>query len=412
MKYSSWIILLLLNLPLFVAGQNSYSSPYSFVGIGDIIDGGKSRTGLMGGTGIASGSGNYINNLNPAGLYAMDSLAVLFDLEVDFVNSNWKSLGNSSSHKDANLNYLAFATRPTKNWAFSFGISPFSKSGYEMTDYISLPGDDFSYSKVFEGSGGVNTFFLSNSFSVHKNISLGLKLSYLFGNQFFSEEVIPDGDYYQYNLEETRYTSTFNAEYGLNLHKDFGESNLSLGLIYSNRQKMNYRSEFLIYGSNGLLINQYNVSSTDVYLPQKLGTGFAFNYKKRLVISSDFSVQDWSNSGLSSGNISMLDERRYSAGIEYSFKQRPIMKRTPPFAIFVGGFYDEGNIKIYGKRLDKFGFSTGIEIPVKRSINSLRLIYSYDEYGFQENGLTKITNHSVKLSFTLQDYWFMRRKYE
>ncbi len=67
-----------------IAGDGSVYSSY---GIGDILTYGGNRSSSMGGTGIASLNGGYINLLNPAGLGQLTRTQYSGDFQYKAMNS-------------------------------------------------------------------------------------------------------------------------------------------------------------------------------------------------------------------------------------------------------------------------------------------------------------------------------------
>lgn len=185
MKYSKriWaeglILWLFLSFSLFSYAQTSTNSPYSRYGIGDLQSQNFLKNKGMGGCSRAFSSPYNINFVNPASLSSL--LLTTFEIAVAGNVTNFESGQRTQKSGTSALNYFALGF-PVKNgkWGTAFGLMPFSNAGYNI--YGINPGPNgIEQVHSYEGSGGINQFYLSNAWSPVKGLSLGLNTSYLFG---------------------------------------------------------------------------------------------------------------------------------------------------------------------------------------------------------------------------------------
>ena len=176
----------LLTMFLLVFVKDGYaqttSSPYSIFGMGNIEENSLGSNKGMGGTGIALMSGTSVNFLNPASYDGFDTLTTVF--EIGFLGKYTK-FTNYETNKwlfDANFKYLAMGFKISSKLATSFGITPYSTVGYDITVHTPLVGTTVTYDKVFSGEGGVNQVYIGGSYRILKNLSLGINAVYLYGN--------------------------------------------------------------------------------------------------------------------------------------------------------------------------------------------------------------------------------------
>ena len=103
---------------------------------------------------------------------------------------------------------------------------------------------------VYSGSGGLNKAYLGTAISPIKNISLGVNMSYLFGNIVKEHaNTFPDSLYY-YNamVRSTARLSKANFDFGLIYRKDLPEGKyFQVGLTYNPAQKIDGKSEIIAY---------------------------------------------------------------------------------------------------------------------------------------------------------------------
>ncbi|HRS53277.1 MAG TPA: hypothetical protein P5250_01045, partial [Bacteroidales bacterium] len=174
------IILFLTIINNIASAQTRISSPYSRYKLGT------SQKNLFAqnlGLGLTSGIRNEatVNFGNPASYTSFDTTSFVFDVGL---NNYFNILQNSVTKQKYNytsLGYLLFGFPVTKWWGSSFGLTPFSKTGYKMSfsQYIDSLGN---VNYIYEGNGGINRFYWGNGFKIIKNISVGVNASFLFGS--------------------------------------------------------------------------------------------------------------------------------------------------------------------------------------------------------------------------------------
>ena len=175
-------------LPLFILcmysgsyAQIRIASPYSRFGIGDLSGNNNAWNFSLGQTGIALRSSTHINYTNPASYTAFDSLSFVFEGGFTSESVKLTSRLQSTSRSYASLGYLTFGIPVTKWWKTALGLVPFSDVGYNVIS----PEESKTAGtilRLYTGSGGVNRFFWGNAFNVTKDLSVGVNVSYLFGN--------------------------------------------------------------------------------------------------------------------------------------------------------------------------------------------------------------------------------------
>ncbi|MEQ8573970.1 MAG: hypothetical protein RIB63_07910 [Fulvivirga sp.] len=133
------VLTVLLGFAMVANGQAT-KSPFTSLGIGDVIDNSLAHNQGTAGLGISNGSYWHLNNMNPA-LLPYNSLTV-FSAGFVGINSNLKSNGANEQHNGGNINYLAtaFPVKPGK-WTTSIGLLPYSNVDY-----------NFSYASTVTGS--------------------------------------------------------------------------------------------------------------------------------------------------------------------------------------------------------------------------------------------------------------------
>ncbi len=162
-----------------LTAQTSSSSPYSRYGIGDLQFSGFTQNIGMGGISLGYSPHNSMNISNPASYSSL--ILTTFETAVNMNQVQLKTSTKTQNINDISLSYFAFGF-PVKNkkWGAGFGLLPYSNVGYSIRDpQTNAAGDRELH--TYEGSGGLNQFFIGNGWSPYKNFSIGANASYLFG---------------------------------------------------------------------------------------------------------------------------------------------------------------------------------------------------------------------------------------
>jgi hypothetical protein len=167
-----------------VRGQ-ALHSPFSTYGIGESYGSGLIHNQGMGGIGVTNPQYWFINNQNPA-LLVYNNLT---GFAAGLVSESRKVKSDSINEKNfaGNLNYLvtAFPIKYNK-WTTSVGLMPFTRVDYKVQYRdIAYGQDGVAADTLFAqetGTGGLSQFYWANGVRVHKNISVGLRTSYIFGS--------------------------------------------------------------------------------------------------------------------------------------------------------------------------------------------------------------------------------------
>ena len=186
------------------SAQNTTNSPYSRFGLGDFSSITFARNLALGGSEIGLNPPAFINYGNPA---AYSSLwFTTYEAGADFKQYELKQ--NNSIHKahTSSLSYFDFAF-PIKaqKWALGFGLLPYSKVGYEISESTLLSTGE-TETRKFEGSGGLNNFHIGTGFKAGKKASFGLNIEYLFGSINNNRLIVYNSPYF-FNTEVANSTS-------------------------------------------------------------------------------------------------------------------------------------------------------------------------------------------------------------
>jgi hypothetical protein len=418
-----WCVGLLFCLCFKLTAQTT-QSPYTALGIGDILQPSLVNHMGMGVASVAYPSNKNFNLLNPAMLGMrgyFTSFEVGFSGERRMIASDTLKQTNGSG----NINYLALAF-PIKQSRISagFGLAPYSFIDYNIISKNEINGIEEEADVNFKGSGGLNTVFFSTGFNLFQTLALGVKVSYLFGSK--TEETIFDidqDDSFSSALYETTKVNDillgFGATYFIKLSE---KSQLFLAGIYDLGTDLNAtRDERLEQRQKGtgLLLSTDTIVSAlkeTIRLPQKYGFGISYTNGTRWLISSDVVIQDWNefSDPASELKFPLVKSYRIGLGVEFVPDAASVSNYFKRMIYRAGMSYESTPYNVNNEQIYDFGINFGVSLPVINR-SSPSLVSVAFQYGQRSGGGDfAITENYFRLAlgFTINDIWFYRRKIE
>ena len=188
MKYDYWKFLLLGYIGMIssvIAAQNTTNQPISMYGVGELSASDGGRYAGMGNIGLALNRPGFQNTLNPAAITRMDTTCFTFDVGAAISYARYSFLSEHSSNFAGNPNRFSLGFRVMPRWYFIAGVNPYSSVGYMIQTEEEIEGMPSSYLySLFEGSGGLYRFYLTNAFLLGKGLSVGLNVGMVKGENY------------------------------------------------------------------------------------------------------------------------------------------------------------------------------------------------------------------------------------
>lgn len=411
MKFQ-FIFLLISLFTVSLLAQSDINSPYSLFGVG------KDNSSYFGGsnglrnTGIAYSNGLLLNKINPASLTSIQPTSFLYDIGLNSTMS--VKVDNNASQTDYNFNFthIAMGFSVKDFWKMSFGLTPKTKTSYNIDLIEPVEGNSYSYYTNISGSGGVNEVFWGHGFKLTKNLSLGVELQGYFGsvNQekylFYTTTSI-------YLNEVNKYTGVgLKGGFQYNIPDLFG-TNTTIGAIVSLPSTLSGSQDVTgtkTYSDAGTatIIEETDNDIDDFQLPLKIGFGITSQIRK-LTFNLDYKKNYWSDSYQSNSNFTYTDQSVYGLGIEYK-RETNSLQYYRKIVYRMGMNYDSGYLKFSDAKIDSYGISAGIGLPISNSGTTLNFSYSYGKEGTLNNNLVMDNYHQVSLSISLVGKWFQKKK--
>jgi len=429
-KRLSYIFLLFAALNSFA--QDITNSPYTRFGIGDIDRNGFNHSKAMGGLATGLRASNQINYLNPAAISAQDTMSFILDLGLSGVSKNLKSSSESTSFNNFAFDHFTISFPIQRWWFFSFGLTPYSKIGYNILqeeDYALIDTVNLFYN--YYGNGGINQLFMANSFKIGKNLAIGINTNYLFGSlEQYTQAYLDKADSYSTVVKDKLTLNKLTFDFGLQYFNEINDKYFYvIGISYSNKINFNTTKESSVFMTENFHLANVNVidylayynsdfdtisTATDhnykVEIPERYSVGFTAGIKNKLTVGFDYSHQDWSEvKSLNIADNFTLDQT-FNVGIEYTpdkFTLRNYLKRIN----YRAGFYlNNSYIQLQNEQIKNYGITFGLGFPITNQRTSLNVSYTYGKKGTINNGLIEETYSLFGINLTLYDFWFFKRK--
>jgi hypothetical protein len=397
-------------------------SPFSFTGLGEYYGNALAHNQGMAGVGISNPQFYYLNNQNPA-LLVFNRVTV-FEAGLIGERRTVKGSGSSESNVNGNLNYLIMGFPVLYNrWSTSIGLAPYSSVNYRLNHVDNIEGSTSTVNVTEIGSGGINQLFWSNGVSLHKNLSVGAKATYLFSSivheytNSLSQSAQPT--FYAPTVYERTYVKDFNFSLGISYHKDsvFRKNyNFNIGLVYDFKSELNTeyfvrierRSSSGIIDSTTLVNNQPGTLT----LPQAISGGISFSNGVKWTTGIDYTFLDYSqfrdNKGLSQGATAGW---RLAWGTEFTPDPSALGSYLKRMTYRTGVSYDKFPYLINGMPVKDFGINFGFSMPVS-GFSSLDFAVKVGKRGNLNDNTIEENYFKIYFGVTFNDKWFIRRRFD
>lgn len=422
--------------------QNNENSPLSRYALGDLRI---ASTGWM--AGMANAGTGFIseqlyNPLNPATAAFLKQT----DMEIGVYarrNKLEEASGNTITDWSGNINNIQLAV-PLRNaineildrkkyihsYAIQIGLCPYSSVGYR-SETIDSTDKNNQLNRFVQGDGLIQNFQLGFSYR-YKDLAVGLRMNYLFGNLNFNQNLyfnsLPAS--YDSYLNDKVHISGWQPVLGFSYRKILNQEQLtkdnslrrqifSAGLVFDIPVKFNssysalHQTRFedqLGVVDTVLYINELNEKGK---LPFGVQAGLAYSHKDKYGFMGSFQWSDWKNAELTTGLINGTKSSNriaiatwYKPGLN-SF-DNVIKKSTYRFGAYLENDYRTiDNTEIKG-----MGLTVGWSYPIifLRQDAMFHLNVDFGQRKLEERLKENYINIHFGISIN-DNEWFLKRKY-
>jgi hypothetical protein len=464
------LILISFFIVAFSYAQGLGNSPYSRIGIGDIMNNrGTMRNMGMGSAGSTLMSKEYINLLNPAGIanfkYKYKDSLVKFDVGFTVQFNTLKNDVAKSSSNGANINHIAFVFPISKVYSTGIVLAPYSivQNSYSYQAPVENDPNNLTAKYKYIGSGGIYQFQWMNGMGLTKNLSVGLTTAFNFGNitqeassQLVTNPFYPDIENEVGSTRKTAYSGLSfkpGAIYEKQLFRKDSVFYLDpYGIRHDTIKKVALPIYFKLGASveffpsvqatetrNLFVRNSKNLLTTDslltktsarAYFPTTMKIGTSFEKPGNWTLAADFLYSDWSafarnafkNDGLNATSLGFNLGGEFTPQFNESKDRKKTYRAHRTRTYRAGLMYTSTPILIDGHRLYDYSFSIGASIPVgvRTKTDQARLfvpqlpkiniaLVAGQRTTFAADQLSE-TYYRIQLSMVIYDRWFMKRR--
>lgn len=430
-------IILLASLP---ARAQTAPSPFTSIGVGKVTNHGMIQHQSYG-LGIGTGSYWAINNINPALLvYNRNTIFGELTSFQTGVLTETKAIKNetiSENSTGSNMSYLALAFPVVNNyWHTTIGLMPYSTVNYNLNYNYDIAGSNTPARIQEKGSGGYNQLYWSNGVTLHKNISVGLRSSFLFSpliTEFttsVSSEAVPSqfmSTVYQ-RTNPSGFIFSGGVAYQDSIRRE-GKRPLKItfGAIYDFQRDIRAKEFETIQRRTSLgvpwesdTIN--NNTSGNITMPSGLGFGVSLSEQFKWTVGIDVKIDNWTEYRRFGEPTSNANN---SLSIALGGELTPDAFATDEYLSRVtyraGLNYEKAPYYVNGMVVNDFGINFGLSLPIvasktsglslNKGFSSVDLAFRYGRQGNVETNLLEEEYFSIHFGITFNDKWFVKRKF-
>lgn len=406
-------ISLLTSLATFA--QEGTASPYSFYGIGDIRFRGNIENRLMGDLSFVSDS-THINLQNPSSIASLKYTT--FSVAGGYNAYQFKTSNTTEKAQRATFDYIALAMPISKKAGFSIGLISYSSVGYNIRN-----ANDAQILK-YRGAGGVNKVYGAFAYKINKKLNIGADLNYYFGNVATQNINAKSG--VQYATEEDNSSNfkgisiNFGAQYQTKINSKL---DLYSGITITPQATVTASNQSIVSSiifseaTNPDIVQTLDTKNfeTKINLPTKIAVGVGIGQARKWMLGAEITAKQSNNFGNRLGdfpNVTYQNATKYSLG-GYYIPQYTSFTNYFKKVTYRGGFrFENSGMVINSQAINEQAFSLGFGFPLGGTFSNLNIGAEYGKRGTAKANLIQENFLNVKISLSVNDLWFIKRKYD
>ena len=370
----------------------------------------------MGGAGLATKSGEYFIDNNPAAISALPRSFYFVNAAFAGKTVTYDGQGVDQANRrnrDFWVKGIALGVKINKFWASSIGFNPYSNVNYNFSGTKSVIGSNDTYNAVYEGDGGLNDYHWINGFAIGKHISLGLKSSIIAGGINQTETINNAAVLSSIQTKQQDYFGSPRFEvggiYSVPVDKKW---DVSLGGKYASKTRLGAERTVTVTENTTTILNESLNELNRFYLPQTYGVGINITHNKKTTFAADYVFENWSPLNIKGDGWSLTNSSRFSAGMEFvqhmDVRGQLIEKRYFQF----GGFVNNSYLQVNNTAIDEFGITAGMGGKVTGNL-LYTLSLEGGKRGTTANNLIRENFLQFTFTLTYRDFLFSKgHKYD
>lgn len=402
----------------YVIAQNTAASPYSASGLGERSFNGTQANRHMGGLDVFTDS-IHVNLNNPAS-YGFSKVTT-YSVGINYTNNNLSSSNESQNSDVASIDYISVSI-PTGKFSFGFGLLPLTSVGYRVQG-TNETSENQTFNR-YEGNGGLNQAYLSVGLPITSYFAIGSTINYNFGNLFYRTgqflEGIDNGTFMSNESSVSGLSFQFSGQLKIPIQKKHTLQAMysyqpTVGLDSRNSRIFSTQSlstEILTdvvridLASSGLENTNLDLSSmTRIGLGYGKNKKWFFGVQYNLIKSSNFA-----NEFFKRENISYRNSEKWIVG-GYFIPNYSSFTNYWSKVVYRFGFRTEQMSTIINNTpLSEKAISFGLGLPLA-GYSNVNVGLEISQRGRKDLGLIKESAIALRVGMSLNDIWFIKRKY-
>jgi hypothetical protein len=393
-----------------IKAQDISGSVYSVDGIGDLKWKGSALNRALGGTGIGLRDIYNLNTANPAAYTAIASpVSKFFEFGGYAENNTFRNSASSTNYQAGTISSLNYWFKFSPKFAGVAGMAPLSGSSYNVTSNQAISAGASVIPVNYEGSGGLNQFYLGNSYQIIKNLSIGVNASLILGS--VNKRASTSANSFSGSLESNTklFAQGANFDVGIQYFFNLKQSQFTFGATYKTSTALSGFNQTILTTLSSGATRETDKLSIDYILPEQYGAGFSY-MRKRIVLAADITFQEWKKAKLETGLVKK-DVFRYSVGGEYkgNLETSNYLKAIS----WRAGFYSQDYYLILrNTQLNSVGYTIGAGLPLNGNFATVNVNYSSTNFGTTANGLVQQESNKFSVDVIIRDIWGIKRKFD
>ena len=417
MIQKNWSLFFILMTSMAIA-QSGSASPYSSGGLGERNFDGTQATRHMGGLDVFTDSIHA--NLNNPASYAFLKLTT-YSVGVNYQNNNIASITESTNADTASIDYLSVSI-PAGIFGFGFGIIPYSSVGYRIEDVSGVVG--LETLNRYEGTGGVNQTYLSFGVPLTKFLSLGATINYNFGNLFYRTgqfvEGVDNGTFLTNQSSLSGLNFLLSAQTIIPIKKKYKLQGMFSyqpeASLTSQNDKIFYTQSLLSESLSDFVevdLQPFGLEKTSLDVPETIRAGVGFGKNKKWFLGIQRNLiksANFENIFFERDNISYRDSKQWSVGGFYIPNYTSFTNFWSRVVYRFGFRSEQMGLIVNNIPLKETGISFGMGLPLG-GLSNVNVGLELSQRGQKEDNLVKESLIALRIGLSLNDIWFIKRKY-
>ena len=404
----------------FSFAQVGTGSPYSFIGFGETNFRGNHSNRAMGGLDV------YLDTIhpninNPASYSTLK--ATTYSIGLNYRKNKISNESETQKITTSSIDYIGVSI-PTKKFRFGFGIIPISSIGYLLNESNQSISENQVINR-FSGQGGLNRAFLNIGFKVLKGIHFGISTNYGFGDILYEKNQLIKGIENGSYLESELSLSGISYKFAINtitrfnkleIHSYFGfepEGNLKS----KNRQVIYTQSVLTESSSVGEVVqpdlSETGMDETIFNTPKSISFGSGIGIDRKWFFGgqiTNISNSSFINEFINQPNIRYIDEKRFNFGGFFIPDYSSITSYWKRVVYRFGYRSEKKGYTINDQSIKENVITFGFGLPLA-GVSNTNVTFEFGKIGKKSNNLVEENYWAMRIGFSLNDIWFIKRKY-